>query len=101
VDGLVFSHADAIGAAPRDQGLELKMQNLANTFAALPDARATDVIVAFGDFASTTVSFMANTAAAREFFAAQFGRGAVEANIRKSSAPDFAAAAAAAGLKVA
>lgn len=71
------------------------------TFAALPDARSTDVVVAFGDFSSTTVTFMANTAAARDFFAAQFGRGAVEANIRKSAAPAFAEAAAVAGLKVA
>jgi hypothetical protein len=50
-----------------------------------------DLSVDLGDFAATTARFAAVTDAGREFLAAQFGRGAISVDVRKSEAPAFAA----------
>lgn len=51
---------------------------------------AADVLVLFGDFASTTATVTAVTVAGRELFTAMFGEGAVSAELPKSRGADFA-----------
>jgi len=50
----------------------------------------TDFTFSPADFNATEITVVANTSAAKQFFADRFGFGCVAVNVRKSAAPEFA-----------